>query len=613
MGQDEPRRVADRYRLVAVLGRGGMGTVWRAEDEVLGRPVAVKVIDAEAETAQRALREARAAGRLNHPGCVIVHDIVAAPDSVNIIMELIEAPTLGELVRVGGPLPPARAAAVGRQLLDILETAHAEGIVHRDVKPSNVMVLPGDRVKLTDFGIAALRGDPDLTSSGTTIGTPAYMAPEQAAGAEAGPPADLWSLGATLYYAVEGRKPFARPTPIAVLAAIMNDPPDPPERAGALRPVLDGLLVRPPGQRLDAGQVRHLLAVAAAGVGPGGTASGRTVDGGTASGGTVDGGTVDGRTVDGRTVDGEATVQLADPAYGTPDTVSTPARNAGSPPRPGVQDRPLVTTAGAGSSGQGVVRVTDRPRSRALTGALGLLGVTVAALGFAWLPGDDPATPQRPATAAVQEQAGPAAPADQPAAKPAGPEELPLAPSPANAASDGLGLGSIGREDLRELTASPGPAAGQTLPDNYRSVTNSVGGYAVGILLPSIWDIYAVGPTTYLDWDEPTFQAGYEVHSYQSVDRWTRLRQDERTFAAEHRADGYTRIRLTRDGRYAGRPAAVWEFTWQRDGRLTHARQVAFEKGSRTYTVLYRSADDWWLQGGSSAYPVDFERAFTPL
>src|SRR4051794_10866387 len=276
------RRVAGRYRLTEVLGRGGMGTVWRAEDELLGRPVAIKVIaapdeligspdeivasadplsanttaadpaaatagpDHGAQTAGRARREARAAGRLNHPGAGTGHDIIEEDGRFHIVMELIAAPTLADLVRGGGPPPPTRVAAIGRQLLDVLDFAHAEGIVHRDVKPSNVMVLAHDRVKLTDFGIAVLRGDPQLTSSGTTLGSPMFMAPEQASGTAVGPAADLWSLGATMYYAVEGRPPFDRPTVMAVLAAIFSQGPDPMRLAGPLEPALSALLVREP-------------------------------------------------------------------------------------------------------------------------------------------------------------------------------------------------------------------------------------------------------------------------------------------------------------------------------------------------------------------------------
>ena len=188
----QQRRVAGRYALGAELGRGGMGTVWRATDELLGREVAVKEIalpetvggpgqDA-ASIRARVLREARAAARLNHPGIVTVHDVLDAPDRL-FIMELVEAPSLAAVVAKEGPLPPARVARIGLGLVDALEAAHAAGIVHRDVKPGNVLLLPGDRVKLADFGIAAVQGDPQLTASKVAMGSPAFMAPSRRAAA----------------------------------------------------------------------------------------------------------------------------------------------------------------------------------------------------------------------------------------------------------------------------------------------------------------------------------------------------------------------------------------------------------------------------------------------
>jgi serine/threonine protein kinase len=185
--------------LMAPLGRGGMGVVWRAHDQVLGRQVAVKEVvfppnmaDDEQRPAQaRVLREARAAARLNHPGAVTLYDVVQDQGGTFIVMELVQAPTLAELVRTDGPLPPGQVAEVGAQLAGVLEAAHRAGIVHRDVKPANVMVPDRGTVKLADFGVASLQGDPQLTSTGLVVGSPAYVAPEQARGEESGPPADF--------------------------------------------------------------------------------------------------------------------------------------------------------------------------------------------------------------------------------------------------------------------------------------------------------------------------------------------------------------------------------------------------------------------------------------
>jgi eukaryotic-like serine/threonine-protein kinase len=258
------RLVADRYALKAPLGRGGMGVVWRAHDAVLGREVAVKEVvfpptmaDDERRPAQaRVMREARAAARLNHPGAVTLYDVVQDHGGTFIVMELVNAPTLAELVRAEGPLPVERVTEIGAQVASALEAAHLAGIVHRDVKPGNVMVPDQGVAKLADFGIASLQGDPQLTSTGLVIGSPAYMAPEQAKGEESGPPADFWALGATMFYAVEGEPPFDRGTSIATLAAVVNDPPRTPRRAGALTPLITALLSKDPGSRPSGPELR---------------------------------------------------------------------------------------------------------------------------------------------------------------------------------------------------------------------------------------------------------------------------------------------------------------------------------------------------------------------
>jgi hypothetical protein len=260
--------IADRYTLQHALGRGGMGVVWRARDTLLDRDVALKevqlppALNAEEREAMRArvLREARAAARLNHPNVVTLYDVVREEGRTFIVMELVEAPTLAAVVRERGPLPPEEAAAVGLQVLDALRAAHRVGIVHRDVKPGNVMVPPGEgRAKLADFGIASLAGDPQLTSTGLVLGSPAYMAPEQANGQASGPATDLWALGATLYFAVEGEAPFERGAAVPTLTAVVNDPPRPLRRAGPLQPVVLSLLAKTPAERPSAGQLRPQL------------------------------------------------------------------------------------------------------------------------------------------------------------------------------------------------------------------------------------------------------------------------------------------------------------------------------------------------------------------
>jgi hypothetical protein len=273
-GQEGQQLLAGRYRLASVVGRGGMGTVWLARDEVLERDVAVKevilpggVADADrAMLRERTLREARATARLNHPNIVTVHDVFDEAGRPWIVMEFVRARSLQDIVDADGPLPPRRAAEVGRQTLAALRAAHDIGVLHRDVKPSNVLITDDDRAVLTDFGIAYVEGDTTLTQTGLIIGSPAYIAPERAQGERAGPAADLWALGATIYAACEGRPPHQRTDPVSVLAAILTEDPPPPRNAGPLGPVLQGLLQRDPARRMPAAEAAGLLERIAAGV-----------------------------------------------------------------------------------------------------------------------------------------------------------------------------------------------------------------------------------------------------------------------------------------------------------------------------------------------------------
>ena len=261
------RVIGGRYVVLGELGRGGMGVVWRAEDRVIGRQVAVKELRLPAglsdeehrQFRDRLLREARTAGRLNHPGIVTVHDVVTDEGVDHIVMELIEAETLTDVVSRRGPLDERSATEVARQVLAALRRAHSGGVVHRDVKPSNVMLGNDGRVTLTDFGIAQAADDPRLTTTGLLVGSPGYMAPERLEGADAAPPADLWALGATLYYAVEGTGPFNRETTPQTIYAVMNEDPPPPRATGPLAAVIAGLLIRNPAARLTAEQAEVML------------------------------------------------------------------------------------------------------------------------------------------------------------------------------------------------------------------------------------------------------------------------------------------------------------------------------------------------------------------
>jgi eukaryotic-like serine/threonine-protein kinase len=261
------RLVAGRYRLIMVIGRGGMGVVWRARDELLDRDVAVKEIiwpayltEEEKQAAcRRASREAQMAARLNHRNVIRVFDIVEEDGCPWIVMELLPHRSLRDLVQDEGPLTPDQAARVGLGILAALRAAHAEDIIHRDVKPANILIGPDDRVVLTDFGIACAADNPTITTASVLIGSPSYIAPERARGRHSGPAADLWGLGASLYAAVEGRPPFDRDGALASLTAVIIDELDPAEHAGPLWPVISGLLRKDPAERLDAAETERML------------------------------------------------------------------------------------------------------------------------------------------------------------------------------------------------------------------------------------------------------------------------------------------------------------------------------------------------------------------
>jgi tRNA A-37 threonylcarbamoyl transferase component Bud32 len=268
------RVVAGRYELLGRIGQGAMGTVWRARDLVLTREVAIKEVrlpdlmpDQDRKILrERTLREARVSAKLNHPGVVTVYDVIEAGGTPWIVMELVAARSLEQVLAHDGPLPPRQVASIGVMLLGALASAHAAGIVHRDVKPGNVLITGDSRAVLTDFGIATLDGDPGLTQAGMVMGTPGFCAPERIRGAPASPASDLWSLGATLYAAVTGRGPFeGQGSPMAVLASIVHSDPPPLPAAGQLGMVIHSLMSKDPAQRPDAACAIGLLTDVAAG------------------------------------------------------------------------------------------------------------------------------------------------------------------------------------------------------------------------------------------------------------------------------------------------------------------------------------------------------------
>ncbi|WP_405540516.1 serine/threonine protein kinase [Streptomyces sp. NBC_00075] len=265
--------LAGRYRLVDVIGSGGMGRVWRAHDELLHRAVAVKELTAALYVAEsekavllaRTRAEARAAARINHSAVVTLHDVLDHDGRPWIVMELVEGHSLADAVKEAGRIEPREAARVGLWVLRALTAAHAAGVLHRDIKPGNVLLSQDGRVLLTDFGIAQVEGDTTITRTGEIVGSVDYLAPERLRGEDPGPSSDLWALGATLYTAVEGRSPFRRTSPLTTMQAVVEDEADELRYAGPLAPVITALLLKDPAVRPGAAEAEQMLAEAAEG------------------------------------------------------------------------------------------------------------------------------------------------------------------------------------------------------------------------------------------------------------------------------------------------------------------------------------------------------------
>ncbi|MFB4306162.1 serine/threonine-protein kinase [Actinomadura sp. GTD37] len=538
------RLLAGRYRLESVVGRGGMGTVWRARDETLDREVAVKEVvlpaglgDDERENRhRRTLREARASARLNHPGVVTVHDVVDEDDRPWIVMELVRARSLQEIVDEDGPLPPGRVAEIGRQIAGALRAAHAIGILHRDVKPANVLVAAEDRAVLTDFGIAQLAGDATLTGTGLIMGSPAYMSPERVNGDPAIPASDLWALGATLYAATEGRAPHHRSDAMAVLAAVMTQDVPPPRNAGPLAPVLTALLERDPVRRLSGDQAEEALKAVASGRAAS-VAAGMPASGGATA---VDGGA---------TAMGGAAARSApfQPSVSVPVPPPDAGMTAPFPPGPGQQWTPAHTPP---------------PPRRRRSPILPVLGGVAAAAVILTVAGvvlwmnrpssGEPVTPQTPTTAV--QQSAPTTHSTSPSASPSSPSTgaTPLPPG---------------------LVLQTGP------------------GYSIGV--PRGWRRSEQGNSVI--WTDPTSSAYVQVDqttwSGDPYDHWVAW---EREAIADGKLKGFQRVGEITRTQVAGRPAADIEFTWNRTAGATRARDRGVLVDGRPYAVVVAIPESQW-------------------
>jgi hypothetical protein len=554
MPAPEPGRLlAGRYRLGAVLGHGGMGMVWRARDELLARDVAVKEIflppemgDAEREAGRRrAVREAQLAARLRHPNVVGVYDIVQDDGRPAIVMELVPFPSLRDTIGDLGPLRPAQVARIGLGVLAGLRAAHEAGVVHRDVKPTNILLGPEDRVVLTDFGIAKAVDSPTLTTSGFVIGSPAYLAPERAHGQPAGPPADLWGLGASLYTAVEGRPPFQRPGALATLTAVVADEPDPFRHAGPLEPVISGLLRKDPGARLGAADAEQMLQhvleqePAAVRTAP---MTRPTMDVGLAAASMS------------ALSEPEADTQSLPPVTAVPALVMIPpepaaaaASQAAGPP-----ERPAAPVP----QGAPPVRRRGPRRARRLWAAL-LVAVGIAAITAVLISALSPIsghpTARQPPTTPARSSGRASVHASAHASASSAPSTATSAPASARSTPSSAAPASS--------PAVPGGGPG-AVPNGYYRFTNSTG-FSIGV--PVGWQIQHVGHYVYIR--DPADSGIFLLIDQSDQPNPSPLADWQQQAAARQGSyPGYHLIRLVAVSYPQAEKAADWQFTYDRDG-----------------------------------------------
>jgi eukaryotic-like serine/threonine-protein kinase len=597
----EPGRViAGRYRLLSMLGSGGMGTVWRAEDELLGRMVAVKEVapptDATSDEGrtlrERTLHEARTAARLAHQNVVTVYDVAEDGGRPWIVMELVDARSLRDIVEHTGPLTPRQAAEVGCQLLSALCAAHALGIVHRDVKPGNVLIDDDGRAVLADFGIARTLDSPTVTRSGVIVGSPAYTAPERARGERGGPASDLWALGATLYAAVEGRPPYQRAGALPTLMAVVSENPDPPRRAGILWPVISGLMAADPSGRLSpAAAWRMLRQVAESGAAPV-TAplpgAGQLTSPGPAG---AQAGALE-RAERTRVLHpGASLVPATSNWWPWPAEPPEPLQPHGRAPAPAGHGGAGPASAPQANGGPG-----RHPRRASVLAMAAVVVAAGAALGLyiAGRPAASPSAAGRPhhsSTARSQPVApGSPGPHTQPAT--ARPPQSPSAP-PATTPTV-------------KTSPRPGSGAQAIVPAGYHTYRDPTG---FSIAIPNGWHVSHQGHYTYL---APPSGASFLLIDQSDHPQPSPL-ADWQQQEANRRATyaGYHRIRLVAIHYPQAEKAADWEFTYYRNGILTHVlNRNILANAQHAYALYWSTPDSQW----ASEQPV-FEvlaRTFQP-
>jgi serine/threonine protein kinase len=549
--------LAGRYRLGSIIGRGGMGAVWRARDELLSRDVAAKEIiwpphlnDTERETARRrAVREAQMAARLNHPNIVSIYDIVEEDDRPWIVMEFIPYRSLRDIVQEDGPLTPAQAAQVGLGILAALLASHAEGILHRDVKPANILVGPAGRVVLTDFGIARATDSPTLTTAGVLVGSPSYIAPERARGEQAVAAGDLWSLGASLYTAVEGRPPFGRDGALATLTAVVADEPDPAYHAGPLWPVISGLLRKDPAERLGAAEAEQMLRRVAA-----------------------DGGAVAAPLPQAPMQEVSREQTAARPVMREADTAAPKALAV-----PAVPPVPAAPEPGAmgGRSHRAQIRA-------ALAAAV--IAIAATATAIALLSGG---------SGGHQAALSPTRP--HPSVRPSltGTPTASALPSPSGSLSrspSGASSTAPSGAPSTSATASPGGGYG-TLPAGFYRFTNSTG-FSIGV--PQGWQISHVGHYVYIR--DPSNSGIFLLIDQSDHPKPNPLADWEQQQA--NRESGYPDYHLIRL-QFVNYPqaekAADWEFTYDRGGVLVHIlNRNILANPQHAYALYWSTPESDW-------------------
>jgi eukaryotic-like serine/threonine-protein kinase len=598
------RVIANRYALKTALGRTELGTVWRAQDTLLGRAVVAREIvfppwladEKRRATQASVLREAGAVARLAHPGVVTVFDVVADHAGIFIVTELIQAPTLEDLVLAEGPLPPRRVAEIGAEVAGVLETAHDAGIVHRDVKPANVMVPRDGGVRLSGFGVTPLQGVPQLAATALALGSPSYVAPEQARGRPSGPAADVWALGAAMFFAVEGEPPFDKSTLVRTLAAVVGEDPRPMLRAGSLEGLLTALLAKNPEDRLSASKVRIWLRWL---VNVGQSAPSSEV---LATQGP--GGTIPPPSTRSPSIPGLATTLVAPVATATRSPLEAPTFDlVKAPPM-----EPSTETARVQPRTRPVLPpappVPRRARRRLLgVAALLLSGGLLAAWLTGAFPSDLPADQAAPATTS-------ASPGIDPGQKRAAP------------ASTRGGIAMTGTtQPAPSTTRKPATTRAPTtptsraaahggLPDGWRIFTNRAGNDRVGV--PPGFRVHTRQRYHAAVVEE---QGGARriltVRSQNPSAVLPQASRDYRAWAQRNFA-GFREVRYAEDQTYAGRPGAVvFEYEAVRDGRRVHVSHINFKGRTWGYNVEFIATTGQW--DASQGLARQFEQAFQPL